>query len=127
MSVDERLSHGKTGDVLTVLWKNRRYPQFCKCDISGSSLEPFICLLALWSIISPSFSASPILGAEVSDGIWHVVQWRREGASLVVAVDDVRRKLAVEFYPYRAHFNTTIKVYVGAQPLTPGMHSQLVS
>ena len=40
--VDERLSHGKTGDVLTVLWKNRRCPQFCKCDISGSSLEPFI-------------------------------------------------------------------------------------
>ena len=22
-AVDERLSHGKTGDVLTVLWKNR--------------------------------------------------------------------------------------------------------
>ena len=41
-AVDERLSHGKTGDVLTVLWKNRRCPQFCKCDISGSSLEPFI-------------------------------------------------------------------------------------
>ena len=40
-AVDERLSHGKTGDVLTVLWKNRRCPQFCKCDISGSSLEPF--------------------------------------------------------------------------------------
>ena len=41
-AVDERLSHGKTGDVLTVLWKNRWCPQFCKCDISGSSLEPFI-------------------------------------------------------------------------------------
>ena len=41
-TVDEKLSHGKTGDVLTVLWKNRRCPQFCKCDISGSSLEPFI-------------------------------------------------------------------------------------
>ena len=43
-AVDERLSHGKTGDVLTVLWKNRRCPQFCKCDISGSSLEPFNCV-----------------------------------------------------------------------------------
>ena len=45
-AVDERLSHGKTVDVLTVLWKNRRCPQFCKCDISGSSLEPFNCHLS---------------------------------------------------------------------------------
>ena len=50
-AVDERLSHGKTGDVLTVLWKNRRWPQFCKCDISGSSLEPFKCIVPVIKIV----------------------------------------------------------------------------
>ena len=65
-AVDERLSHGKTGDVLTVLWKNGKCPQFCKCDISGSSLEPFNCKWQAlgtgqsWSIYG--YESSALLG-----------------------------------------------------------------
>ena len=54
-TVDERLSHGKTRDVLTILWKNRGCPQFCKCDISGSSLEPFKCIDLVFPFLSQFF------------------------------------------------------------------------